>query len=157
MSRSRMFYICSVLFTLYFTHVQLTTVRITAPWEGQIHLKPPRFAWIPFNLASQLFLFILLVPHNYDTHWKRYATYIVFSTSCLHYETNLPYIWFNCSAVNALRAIKNSLDDPLGFLDGWNRGDPCVGNWTRVICENETATDGYLHVKELYVHKWSPC
>ncbi|XP_047054642.1 probable LRR receptor-like serine/threonine-protein kinase At1g06840 [Lolium rigidum] len=84
MSRSRMFYICSVIFTLYFANVQLTIAQITAPWE-----------------------------------------------------------------VNALRAIKNSLDDPLGFLDGWNRGDPCIGNWTRVICENETATDGYFHVKEL--------
>ncbi|TVU06801.1 hypothetical protein EJB05_46836 [Eragrostis curvula] len=51
--------------------------------------------------------------------------------------------------VNALKAIKGSLIDPLGNLNSWNRGDPCIGNWTRVICYNATASDGYLHVQEL--------
>lgn len=85
MLRFRMFYLCSVIFTLYFAHVRPATAQITAPWE-----------------------------------------------------------------VDALRAIKNSLDDPLGRLDSWNRGDPCVGNWSRVICDNATvAGDGYFHVNEL--------
>ncbi|VAH86783.1 unnamed protein product [Triticum turgidum subsp. durum] len=52
--------------------------------------------------------------------------------------------------VNALRAIRGSLSDPNGFLNSWNRGDPCVANWTRVICYNVTAKDdGYFHVQEL--------
>ncbi|VAH70436.1 unnamed protein product [Triticum turgidum subsp. durum] len=52
--------------------------------------------------------------------------------------------------VNALRAIRGSLSDPNGFLNNWNRGDPCVANWTRVICYNVTAKDdGYFHVQEL--------
>ncbi|KAI5020511.1 hypothetical protein ZWY2020_045399 [Hordeum vulgare] len=52
--------------------------------------------------------------------------------------------------VDALRAIRGSLTDPQGHLNNWNRGDPCVGNWTRVICYNVTATDdGYFHVQEL--------
>ncbi|XP_037465754.1 probable LRR receptor-like serine/threonine-protein kinase At1g06840 isoform X1 [Triticum dicoccoides] len=90
------------------------------------------------------------------THLRRDAKehtspgcYIFFSASFLHYETNLLYIWFNWSAVDALRAIRGSLSDPLGRLDNWNRGDPCVGNWSRVICYNVTASDGYFHVRQL--------
>ncbi|KAF7093931.1 hypothetical protein CFC21_096300 [Triticum aestivum] len=84
MLRSRLFYICSIIFAFYFAHVQPTTEQITAPWE-----------------------------------------------------------------VDALRAIRGSLSDPLGRLDNWNRGDPCVGNWSRVICYNVTASDGYFHVRQL--------
>ncbi|KAK3142907.1 hypothetical protein QOZ80_4BG0353900 [Eleusine coracana subsp. coracana] len=50
--------------------------------------------------------------------------------------------------VNALKAIKGRLIDPVGYLNSWNRGDPCMGNWTRVICYNATS-DGYMHVQEL--------
>ncbi|VAI83036.1 unnamed protein product [Triticum turgidum subsp. durum] len=84
MLRSRLFYICSIIFAFYFAHVQQTSAQITAPWE-----------------------------------------------------------------VDALRAIRGSLSDPLGRLDNWNRGDPCVGNWSRVICYNVTASDGYFHVRQL--------
>ncbi|KAE8777142.1 putative LRR receptor-like serine/threonine-protein kinase [Hordeum vulgare] len=54
-------------------------------------------------------------------------------------------------SIDALRAIRGSLSDPLGRLDNWNRGDPCVGNWSRVICYNVTARDGYFHVRQLYL------
>ncbi|XP_044956568.1 probable LRR receptor-like serine/threonine-protein kinase At1g06840 [Hordeum vulgare subsp. vulgare] len=84
MPRSRLFYLCYIIFALYFAYVQQTTAQITAPWE-----------------------------------------------------------------VDALRAIRGSLSDPLGRLDNWNRGDPCVGNWSRVICYNVTARDGYFHVRQL--------
>ncbi|XP_024316075.1 probable LRR receptor-like serine/threonine-protein kinase At1g06840 isoform X2 [Brachypodium distachyon] len=84
MLQSGLLYLCSIIITLYFAHVQPTTAQIMAPWE-----------------------------------------------------------------VDALRAIKGSLLDPLGRLDSWNRGDPCVGNWSRVICYNATASDGYFHVQEL--------
>lgn len=55
------------------------------------------------------------------------------------------------SAVKALFAVKKRLTDPKNYLRGWNRGDPCMSNWTRVICENMTRPDGYFHVIELYV------
>lgn len=51
--------------------------------------------------------------------------------------------------VKALRAIKKSLVDPNGNLSNWRRGDPCMSNWTGVLCYNETKDDGYLHVREL--------
>lgn len=52
--------------------------------------------------------------------------------------------------VRALRAIKESLNDPIRRLRNWNRGDPCNSNWTGVLCSNSSLDDGYLHVKELY-------
>ncbi|KAK9167874.1 hypothetical protein Syun_000014 [Stephania yunnanensis] len=52
--------------------------------------------------------------------------------------------------VNALRSVRTSLQDPFNNLRNWNnRGDPCTSNWTGVLCFNTTATDGYLHVREL--------
>ncbi|KAG2324034.1 hypothetical protein Bca52824_006762 [Brassica carinata] len=51
--------------------------------------------------------------------------------------------------VRALRAIKESLNDPVRRLSNWERGDPCNSNWTGVLCWNSTLDDGYLHVKEL--------
>ncbi|KAG6535336.1 hypothetical protein ZIOFF_000301 [Zingiber officinale] len=51
--------------------------------------------------------------------------------------------------VSALGAIKSNLIDPLGHLDNWNDGDPCISNWTGVICHNSTLDDEYLHVLEL--------
>lgn len=52
--------------------------------------------------------------------------------------------------VDALKAIRGSLTDPLGNLNSWNRGDPCMGNWSHIICYNATSPiDGYLHVQEL--------
>ncbi|KAF4363155.1 hypothetical protein F8388_011544 [Cannabis sativa] len=51
--------------------------------------------------------------------------------------------------VNALRAIRRSLDDPNKNLTNWNRGDPCSSSWNGVLCFNTTFDDGYLHVREL--------
>ncbi|XP_066348118.1 probable LRR receptor-like serine/threonine-protein kinase At1g06840 isoform X2 [Miscanthus floridulus] len=51
--------------------------------------------------------------------------------------------------VDALKAIRGSLIDPHGNLSSWNRGDPCMGNWSHVICYNATSSDGYYHVQEL--------
>ncbi|XP_058195943.1 probable LRR receptor-like serine/threonine-protein kinase At1g06840 [Rhododendron vialii] len=51
--------------------------------------------------------------------------------------------------VTALRAIKQSLVDPNRNLSNWNRGDPCMSNWTGVLCFNSPLDDGYLHVREL--------
>ncbi|KAF0935583.1 hypothetical protein E2562_034977, partial [Oryza meyeriana var. granulata] len=86
MLRSRIFYICSIIFT--FCLVQQTDAQITAPWE-----------------------------------------------------------------VDALKAVKGSLIDPQGRLNSWNRGDPCMGNWSHVLCYNATASDGYFHVLELQLLK----
>ncbi|KAL6841424.1 hypothetical protein ACP4OV_028942 [Aristida adscensionis] len=56
------------------------------------------------------------------------------------------------SEVNALRAIKRSLVDPMNNLKNWNRGDPCRSNWTGVFCHNVN-DDAYLHVTELQLFK----
>ncbi|KAF3794374.1 hypothetical protein EJ110_NYTH02274 [Nymphaea thermarum] len=57
----------------------------------------------------------------------------------------------SADAVSALRAIKKSLVDPLGKLKNWGRGDPCKPNWNGIFCFNSTSSDGYLHVREVYV------
>ncbi|KAL6653235.1 hypothetical protein ACP70R_012160 [Stipagrostis hirtigluma subsp. patula] len=80
--------------------------------------------------------------------WIFYLWLIVFILSLAHLQPSTAQItapW----EVDALKAIRGSLIDPLGRLDSWNRGDPCMGNWSRVICYNATASDGYLHIKEL--------
>ncbi|KAH7866632.1 hypothetical protein Vadar_022971 [Vaccinium darrowii] len=51
--------------------------------------------------------------------------------------------------VSALLAIKSSLLDPSKHLKNWNKGDPCVSNWTGVLCFPSVMTNGYLHVREL--------
>ncbi|KAL6620431.1 hypothetical protein ACP70R_035570 [Stipagrostis hirtigluma subsp. patula] len=56
------------------------------------------------------------------------------------------------SEVNALRAIKGSLVDPMNNLKNWNRGDPCRSNWTGVFCHKVNG-DAYLHVTELQLFK----
>ncbi|KAA8517619.1 hypothetical protein F0562_015093 [Nyssa sinensis] len=50
--------------------------------------------------------------------------------------------------VTALQAIHLKLKDPLKNLNSWKKTDPCVSNWTGVICNLDTS-DGYLHVQEL--------
>ncbi|XVE80707.1 hypothetical protein DITRI_Ditri15bG0002300 [Diplodiscus trichospermus] len=49
--------------------------------------------------------------------------------------------------VDALNAIRHKLNDPNKNLN-WTKGDPCVSNWTGVICST-IQDDGYLHVQEL--------
>lgn len=53
------------------------------------------------------------------------------------------------SEVTALTAIRNNLLDPMNNLKTWSDGDPCLSNWTGVICFNTTLVDGHLHVQEL--------
>ncbi|KAI4302628.1 hypothetical protein MLD38_038350 [Melastoma candidum] len=48
--------------------------------------------------------------------------------------------------INALKAIRSSLIDPLNNLKDWVKSDPCRSNWTGVICHNFTDD---LHVTEL--------
>ncbi|KAI7738711.1 hypothetical protein M8C21_017904 [Ambrosia artemisiifolia] len=51
--------------------------------------------------------------------------------------------------VTALKAIRQSFTDRENSLRNWDRGDPCVSNWTGVLCFNTTLYDNYLHVREL--------
>ncbi|XP_022735692.1 probable LRR receptor-like serine/threonine-protein kinase At5g37450 [Durio zibethinus] len=51
------------------------------------------------------------------------------------------------SEVDALNGIWRKLQDPMKNLRNWTKNDPCVSNWTGVICANQD--DGYLHVQEL--------
>ncbi|XP_065852162.1 probable LRR receptor-like serine/threonine-protein kinase At1g06840 isoform X2 [Euphorbia lathyris] len=51
--------------------------------------------------------------------------------------------------VNALKAVKKSLIDPLKHLESWKNGDPCQSNWTGVVCYDTVGTDGFFHVREL--------
>ncbi|KAD4584291.1 hypothetical protein E3N88_21892 [Mikania micrantha] len=51
--------------------------------------------------------------------------------------------------VKALQVIRESFIDPENSLSDWDRGDPCVSNWTGVLCFDRTLGDSYLHVREL--------
>ncbi|KAI8014383.1 60S ribosomal protein L10 [Camellia lanceoleosa] len=51
--------------------------------------------------------------------------------------------------VTALHTFKQSLIDRNQNLSNWNHGDPCMSNWTGVLCFNMIMDDGYLHVEEL--------
>ncbi|CAI9276943.1 unnamed protein product [Lactuca saligna] len=51
--------------------------------------------------------------------------------------------------VTTLRAIRQSFIDQNSRLSNWRRGDPCVSNWTGVLCFNKTLDNGYLHIREL--------
>lgn len=55
-------------------------------------------------------------------------------------------------AVSALKAVKAHLTDVKKHLNDWEKGDPCLGNWTGVICCDAIGVDGYFHIKELYVN-----
>lgn len=50
---------------------------------------------------------------------------------------------------DALLTIKRSLNNQPKELRSWNRRDPCVSNWTGIICYNTALDDGYLHIREL--------
>uniref|UniRef100_A0A0E0JQB4 non-specific serine/threonine protein kinase n=1 Tax=Oryza punctata TaxID=4537 RepID=A0A0E0JQB4_ORYPU len=54
--------------------------------------------------------------------------------------------------VNALRAIKGRLIDPMNNLKNWNSGDPCTSRWKGVFCDN-IPINNYLHVTELQLFK----
>ncbi|KAL5226414.1 hypothetical protein ABZP36_014679 [Zizania latifolia] len=56
--------------------------------------------------------------------------------------------------VNALRAIKGRLIDPMNNLKNWNSGDPCTSRWTGVFCEKILDSE-YFHVTELQLFKMS--
>lgn len=51
--------------------------------------------------------------------------------------------------VNALQSIRRSLNDPFNRLARWSRGDPCLSNWTGIVCYNTTLGDGNFHVREI--------
>ncbi|XP_044473991.1 probable LRR receptor-like serine/threonine-protein kinase At1g06840 isoform X2 [Mangifera indica] len=54
------------------------------------------------------------------------------------------------SEVSALVAVRSRLIDPMDSLINWNQEDPCLSNWTGVLCfDSINGTDGYLHVQEL--------
>ncbi|KAI9154155.1 hypothetical protein LWI28_021691 [Acer negundo] len=50
--------------------------------------------------------------------------------------------------VDALQAVRRKLKDSMKNLNSWKKTDPCVSNWTGVICTMDS-NDGYLHVQEL--------
>ncbi|KAJ0087846.1 hypothetical protein Patl1_31585 [Pistacia atlantica] len=50
--------------------------------------------------------------------------------------------------VNALQAVRRALKDTGKNLNSWKKTDPCVSNWTGVICLMDP-NDGHLHVQEL--------
>ncbi|KAJ0027199.1 hypothetical protein Pint_35131 [Pistacia integerrima] len=56
------------------------------------------------------------------------------------------------SEVSALVAVMCRLIDPMNHLGHWNEGDPCLSNWTGVLCfDRVDETDGYLHVQNLHL------
>ncbi|KAL7585595.1 hypothetical protein Lser_V15G42083 [Lactuca serriola] len=90
--------------------------------------------WCPFNT---------LVISKVWVSWFRFvwtmSLLLVFADS----ESTHP------DEVTTLRTIRQSFIDPNSRLRNWRRGDPCVSNWTGVLCFNKTLDDGYLHLREL--------
>ncbi|WJX31155.1 hypothetical protein P8452_19616 [Trifolium repens] len=91
------------------------------------------------------------------------------SKGCCKNEIVFIILWFCChlipvaaqvinvtdpTKVLALRNIYGSLFDPNGHLSNWNSdGDPCLSNWTGVVCSNVTSEKNFLHVVELELLK----
>ena len=57
-------------------------------------------------------------------------------------------IWCNF-AVIVLLEVNKRLNDPFNHLKNWGKEDPCMSNWTGILCYDKNDTDGYLHVREL--------
>ncbi|KAJ0028294.1 hypothetical protein Pint_35129 [Pistacia integerrima] len=57
--------------------------------------------------------------------------------------------------VDALQAVRRALKDTGKNLNSWKKTDPCVSNWTRIICLMDP-NDGYLHVQELRLISMKP-
>nr|XP_027065962.1 probable LRR receptor-like serine/threonine-protein kinase At1g06840 isoform X1 [Coffea arabica] len=53
------------------------------------------------------------------------------------------------SEVSALHAIAINLIDTNNVLENWRKGDPCIKNWTGVLCFDAFGADGYFHVRVL--------
>ncbi|XP_027174931.1 probable LRR receptor-like serine/threonine-protein kinase At1g06840 isoform X5 [Coffea eugenioides] len=53
------------------------------------------------------------------------------------------------SEVSALHAIATNLIDTNNVLENWRKGDPCITNWTGVLCFDAFGADGYFHVRVL--------
>nr|XP_027071314.1 probable LRR receptor-like serine/threonine-protein kinase At1g06840 isoform X1 [Coffea arabica] len=53
------------------------------------------------------------------------------------------------SEVSALHAIATNLIDTNNVLENWRKGDPCITNWTGVLCFDAFGADGYFHVTVL--------
>ncbi|XP_045820915.1 probable LRR receptor-like serine/threonine-protein kinase At1g06840 isoform X2 [Trifolium pratense] len=91
------------------------------------------------------------------------------SNGCCKHVIVFIILWFCCclipaaaqvinvtdpTEVLALRNIHGSLIDPNGHLSNWNSdGDPCLSNWTGVVCSNQTIEENFLHVVELELLK----
>ncbi|KAL5711583.1 hypothetical protein ACHQM5_022014 [Ranunculus cassubicifolius] len=70
---------------------------------------------------------------------------LLYNFSSYHVESQVT----DTIEVTALESIRGSLNDPMKYLRDWDKGDPCMSNWTGVYCFNSTRIDGYLHVREL--------
>ena len=57
-------------------------------------------------------------------------------------------IWCNF-AVIVLLEVNERLNDPFSHLKNWGKGDPCMSNWTGILCDDKIGTDGYLHITKL--------
>ncbi|KAK3165797.1 hypothetical protein QOZ80_1AG0037890 [Eleusine coracana subsp. coracana] len=54
--------------------------------------------------------------------------------------------------VNALKAIKDRLIDPMNNLKNWGSGDPCASRWRGITCD-KIPNNSYLHVTEIQLFK----
>jgi hypothetical protein len=60
------------------------------------------------------------------------------------------FFFYVVFAVSALLAVKRKLIDHKNRLANWNnKEDPCISNWTGVVCNETVGADGYFHVNEL--------
>ncbi|KAM7265657.1 hypothetical protein ACFE04_003340 [Oxalis oulophora] len=78
---------------------------------------------------------------------------IVAISFCLHNTSaEAKKITTHPTEVSALLAVKRNLIDHKKHLGDWNKkGDPCISNWTGVLCNDTVGGDGHFHVHEIHL------
>lgn len=115
-------------------------------------------AWSCFHHLMVFLLFHTGFCATYQCHWPYGRSVCVSTNFNLHIMLNVCWLywWYDLIWIElvfivlALRSIHESLIDPNGHLSNWKDDDPCLSNWTGVVCSNETVEENFLHVVELY-------
>ncbi|KAK4834196.1 hypothetical protein QYF36_018652 [Acer negundo] len=82
--------------------------------------------------------------------WPGREFMLVFFPTCFWTDYSSIGRLISLCYVDALQAVRRKLKDSMKNLNSWKKTDPCVSNWTGVICTMDS-NDGYLHVQELDV------
>ncbi|KAJ0028500.1 hypothetical protein Pint_35114 [Pistacia integerrima] len=90
----------------------------------------------------------MLLLQSMMPRWKSYLIGIILVLLSCHFQQLASAQITHPLEVDALQAVRRALKDTGKNLNSWKKTDPCVSNWTGVICLMDP-NDGYLHVQEL--------